>query len=389
MKVSFANLVLLAGLSLTGAFVATPRSLGGRCIVTTANKAMQTSSMLLSRPSRSPQTLIPSTVDHHATSTCLQMSETASLGAPKPLFEKLRVGAYFGLWYAFNIAYNIFNKKVLNQAPALTYTVGFLQLFIGLIYVVPLWLSGARTAPKLTASEIKSLIPVTICHALTHLGAIVSLGAGAVSFAHIVKAAEPAVSAFLSAVFVKSFLPIPVYLTLLPVMGGVALASLGELSFSMVAFLGAMISNIASASRGIVGKEVLNHPPGKNMNAMNLYAVMTILSAIFCLPIALVIEGKAIVPTIQAMIQAGTHKKFYWETFISAITYYLYNEVAFLALDSVAPVTHALGNTIKRVVIILTSVVVFGTKLTTQGAIGSATAIGGVLMYSVAKDYFK
>merc|ERR1711871_1383006 len=126
-----------------------------------------------------------------------------------------------------------------------------------------------------------------------------------------------------------------------------------------------------------------------NMDARNLYAVMTILSAMFCLPIALILEGKNIIPTMQTLIAAGADKKFYWETFISAITYYLYNEVAFLALDSVAPVTHALGNTIKRVVIILTSVVVFGTKLTTQGAIGSATAIGGVLMYSVAKDYFK
>lgn len=36
------------------------------------------------------------------------------------------------------------------------------------------------------------------------------------------------------------------------------------------------------------------------------------------------------------------------------------------------------GNTIKRVVIIIASVVVFGTKLTTQGMIGSAIAILGI-----------
>jgi hypothetical protein len=41
-------------------------------------------------------------------------------------------------------------------------------------------------------------------------------------------------------------------------MGGVALASLGELSFSPVAFGGAMVSNVASASRAIIGKEVTN-----------------------------------------------------------------------------------------------------------------------------------
>ena len=63
--------------------------------------------------------------------------------------------------------------------------------------------------------------------------------------------------------------------------------------------------------------------------------------------------------------------------------------VAFLTLDNVAPVTHALGNTIKRVVIILTSVLVFGTKMTPQCVVGSSVAILGVLLYSLAKSYFK
>ena len=47
---------------------------------------------------------------------------------------------------------------------------------------------------ELNTDEVKTLMPVAVLHCLTHLGAIVSLGAGAVSFTHIVKA-EPAVSA--------------------------------------------------------------------------------------------------------------------------------------------------------------------------------------------------
>ena len=260
---------------------------------------------------------------------------------------------------------------------------------MGLVYVLPLWGLGIRKSPSLSNEDIKKLIPVTICHALTHIGAIISLGAGAVSFTHIVKAGEPAVSALLSGVFLKSYLPLPVYMTLLPVIGGVALASLGELSFSLLAFSSAMVSNVASAARGIVGKGVLKSPPGKNMNAVNLYGVMTIMSAILLAPFTLAIEGSQIMPTVNRLVAAGTFKTFCTTTFMSALTYYLYNEVAFLALDSVAPVTHALANTIKRVVIILTSVVVFGTTLTQRGALGSAIAIVGVLLYSLAKDYFK
>ena len=74
---------------------------------------------------------------------------------------------------------------------------------------------------------------------------------------------------------------------------------------------------------------------------------------------------------------------------MSGAYYYLYNEVAFLALSEVAPVTHAVGNTVKRVVIILASVVAFRTPITALGALGSAIAILGTLLYSLAKGKFK
>jgi len=55
----------------------------------------------------------------------------------------------------------------------------------------------------------------------------------------------------------------------------------------------------------------------------------------------------------------------------------------------VAPVTHAVGNTIKRVVIILASVIVFRNPLTPLGALGSIVAILGTLLYSLAQQKFK
>lgn len=305
------------------------------------------------------------------------------------LKKRLKIGGLFGLWYALNIGYNVYNKKVLNLAPNLTYTVAFLQLFLGLFYVLPVWGLKIRAGPELSKDDWISLLPIGLLHSLTHLGAVVSLGAGAVSFTHIVKAAEPAVSAAISAIFLKSFMPLPVYASLIPVMGGVALASATELSFTWLGFGAAMVSNLASALRGIVGKTTLGKPVGKNMEAANVYGIMTILATLMCLPVAVVIEGKQIVPTLQKFAAAGQLNTLLTQTLLSGIFYYLYNEVAFLALDNVAPVTHAIGNTIKRVVIIIASVLVFGTTMTSQGMLGSAIAIGGVLLYSLAKNRFK
>lgn len=51
------------------------------------------------------------------------------------------------------------------------------------------------------------------------------------------------------------------------------------------------------------------------------------------------------------------------QSLLAGAFYYLYNEVAFLALGRVNPVTHAVGNTIKRVVIIIASVIAFKTPI--------------------------
>ncbi|CAM9284859.1 unnamed protein product, partial [Phaeothamnion confervicola] len=82
-----------------------------------------------------------------------------------------------------------------------------------------------------------------------HLFAVLSLGAGAVSFTHIVKAAEPLFTALFSAAFLKQYFHPLVYATLLPVVAGVSLASMKELSFSWLALGTAMGSNVASAMR--------------------------------------------------------------------------------------------------------------------------------------------
>jgi solute carrier family 35, member E1 len=72
------------------------------------------------------------------------------------------------------------------------------------------------------------------------------------------------------------------------------------------------------------------------------------------------------------------------------MTYLFQNlQVAFLALNEVAPVTHAVTNTVKRVVIILASILFFRTPVTLTGMIGSAIAIAGATFYSIAKGRYK
>lgn len=193
---------------------------------------------------------------------------------------------------------------------------------------------SSRLSTKLIRSQLAAL------HTIAHATAVLSLGAGAVSFTHIVKAAEPVFTAGFSAAILGQTFALPVYLSLLPIIAGVGIASLKELSFSWVAFGNAMGSNTASALRGILGKKQMGKPVGENMSPANLYAVLTVLAFAFLSPVALLVEGKKLKPAWDAALAAGaTANGLGSSILLSGLFYYLYNEVAFLALDSVNAVT--------------------------------------------------
>jgi len=213
---------------------------------------------------------------------------------------------------------------------------------------------------------------------------------GAVSFTHIVKASEPVVSAALSAALLGAYYSPITYLTLLPIVGGVALASLKELSFTWLGFGAAMLSNLSSALRGILAKKTMGKDSGISLSETNLYAVLTILAFFFMIPISVAMEPPAaVMGAWSAARAAGNSVKYLSVTsLLAGAFYYLYNEVAFQALGRVNPVTHAVGNTIKRVVIIIASVIAFKTPISTLGVVGSSIAIMGTLLYSLAKNRF-
>mmetsp|Transcript_5165 Transcript_5165/g.10113 ORF Transcript_5165/g.10113 Transcript_5165/m.10113 type:complete len:390 (+) Transcript_5165:71-1240(+) len=331
----------------------------------------------------------------HSTSLALSSAGGAAAEAEdsgsSALAETLKTGSYFALWYLFNIGYNIYNKQALN-ALDYPWTIATIQMATGILYFVPLWLLGLRKAPKLSGDDLKTLLPIALCHTGVHVGAVIALGAGAVSFAHIVKASEPVVTCVVNALLLGEILPAKVYATLLPIIGGVAIASMKELSFTYLALAAAMLSNVSSSLRGVLSKKTMSGKKiGENLDAQNLYAVLTAMSTVLLIPMMLATEGTGFLKAFKDVVAGGsfTNKSLSALLLLGGATYYLYNEVAFLALGKVNPVTHAVGNTIKRVVIIVASVVAFKTPMSTGSIIGSSIAIAGTLLYSLAMNSVK
>jgi len=292
------------------------------------------------------------------------------------------------VWYTLNAAYNIFNKRVVNVIK-LSVTVGTLHLLVGMIYSMIVWGLRIRDAPRLSWNDTKLLLPIAFFNMLGHISACISLAAGAVSFTHIVKSAEPVFTSLFAGLFLRQVFPWYVYAALFPIIAGVAITSITEVHFKWISFVGAMVSNLAFSLRAIFSKAKMQKPVGKNLNPMNLFALLTILSFFMSVPVALILEYD-MVSVYKETFKNSSSKEILttWLNVVWAgLTYQLYNEVAFLALNEIHPITHAVGNTVKRVVIIVASLIVFGDAMTPLGATGCTIAILGTLIYSLLKSH--
>merc|ERR1711957_1079815 len=100
-------------------------------------------------------------------------------------------------------------------------------------------------------------VPVAFCFMGAHSASVFAMGMGAVSFAQIVKAAEPAFSAVVSTVVYKKKISKAKWLCLPIVIGGVILASVKELDFAVSALVSACIANIFAAFKGNENKKLM------------------------------------------------------------------------------------------------------------------------------------
>ncbi|KAL3617097.1 hypothetical protein CASFOL_039491 [Castilleja foliolosa] len=136
-------------------------------------------------------------------------------------------------------------------------------------------------------------------------------------------------------------IPLSLWLSLAPVVLGRCFNGItNRIVFQLdwVGFVSAMISNISLTYRSIYSKKAMT-----DMDSTNLYAYISIIALFVCIPPAIILATNT--------------------------------------LERVAPLTHAVGNVLKRVFVIGFSILVFGNKISLQTGI----AIAGVAMYSFIK----
>ncbi|CAK9138608.1 unnamed protein product [Ilex paraguariensis] len=300
----------------------------------------------------------------------------------KALPDTLVLGSLFGFWYLFNIYFNIYNKQVLKvfQYPV---TVTLVQFAVGTVLVTLMWMFNLYKRPKISGSQLAAILPLAVVHTLGNLFTNMSLGKVSVSFTHTIKAMEPFFSVVLSAMFLGEFPTLWVVSSLVPIVGGVALASMTEASFNWAGFWSAMASNLTNQSRNVLSKKFMVKKE-ESLDNITLFSIITIMSFILLAPAAIFMEGVKFTPAYLQSAELNV-RQIYTRSLIAALCFHAYQQVSYMILQRVSPVTHSVGNCVKRVVVIVTSVLFFRTPVSPINSVGTGVALAGVFLYSRVK----
>ena len=282
--------------------------------------------------------------------------------------------------------YNITNKMALTAAGGkvgFPMTISSLQLGVGCIYALFLWLApDAREKPKVTVDDVIKMLPVAFCFMGAHSASVFAMGAGAISFAQIVKAAEPAFAAVLAQFVYKKPVSKAKWLCLPVVIGGVILASVKELDFAVSALIAACTANLFAAFKGNENKKLMETPGLKDRmgSVGNQFALTTILGFLMAIPVMILQEGSRLGEFVNL---AKTSPAVWVNLVASGLWFYGYNELATMTLKKTGAVTQSVANTAKRVIVIVGVALVLGESLDPIKLLGCSIGIGGVLLYSI------
>ena len=294
-----------------------------------------------------------------------------------------RTAVLFSLWYFFNIVFNVYNKSTLNVFPY-PWLISTLQLAATSIWMLVVWATGIQEKPKVSKAFLIAVLPVAFFHMVGHVSACVSFSKMAVSFTHVIKAAEPVFSVILSGPLLGATYSPAVWASLIPIVLGCSMAAMKEVSFSISGFNGAMISNVAMVLRNITSKKQLND--FKAVDGINLYGILGIVGLFYLAPAAVYMEGSQWAAGWSAAVAKVGAEKLCQMLFLSGVFYHLYNQVSYQALTGISPVTFSVGNSLKRVAVIVASVIYFRNPVSPLNAAGSGLALLGAYLYTKATE---
>lgn len=298
----------------------------------------------------------------------------------------LNIRAFFFLilWYIFSAFTLFLNKYILTTLkgdPAvlgamqmvMTTICGFIQLYIPMGFYNPVKRDGKPP------NFWRNMILVGSMRFSTVVLGLVALKYVAVSFTETVKSSAPLFTVFISQVLIGEYTGFYTFLSLIPIMGGLALCSAYELSFNIQGFIAALATNLTECMQNVYSKILISgdkfkYTPAELQFYTSISSVLVQIPACFFLIDFEKAEASMSGMMILSLVSNG-------------VFFHFQSISAYVLMGYISPVTHSVANTVKRAFLIWISVILFGNPVTFLSGLGTIIVTVGVLLYTKAKEY--
>ncbi|XP_044509148.1 probable sugar phosphate/phosphate translocator At3g11320 [Mangifera indica] len=291
-------------------------------------------------------------------------------------------------WYASNIGVLLLNKYLLSNYGfkyPIFLTMCHMTACSLLSYIAIAWMKMVPMQTIRSRLQFLKITALSFVFCISVVFGNVSLRFLPVSFNQAVGATTPfftAVFAYLMTFKREAWLT---YVTLIPVVTGVIIASGGEPSFHLFGFIMCIAATAARALKSVL-QGILLSSEGEKLNSMNLLLYMAPIAVVFLLPATLIMEENVVGITLAL---ARDNIKIIWYLLFNSALAYFVNLTNFLVTKHTSALTlQVLGNA-KGAVAVVVSILIFKNPVSVTGMLGYTLTVFGVILYSESKKRSK
>ena len=201
-----------------------------------------------------------------------------------------------------------------------------------------------------------------------------------ITICYVVKSAIPALTVVACVLRGERF-PLAVYLTLLPTIVGVALASLSDSEFSMAGLLAAVGSTCAQTALNLTSKQALSR---LGLNGSKGQCLLTCNCALAAVPLCLVANRGSPGGSTTPGGLTGSPSRTTVLLAAAGMAYHAEYSLNFAFVRLVSPLAFSVTDVARRLAIILTGAALFRKQLSRTNGMGVGLALGGVLCFLLA-----
>ncbi|XP_032501235.1 LOW QUALITY PROTEIN: solute carrier family 35 member E2B-like [Phocoena sinus] len=295
---------------------------------------------------------------------------------------------YLTLWFFFSFCTLFLNKYILSLLEGEPSMLGAVQMLsttlIGCVKIfVPCCLYQHKTRLSYPPNFIMTMLFVGLMRFATVVLGLVSLKNVAVSFAETVKSSAPIFTVILSRTVLGEHTGLLVNLSLIPVMGGLALCTATEMSFNFLGFSAALSTNIMDCLQNVFSKKLLSGDKYR-FSAAELQFYTSAAAVAMLVPAWIFFMD---LPVIGRNARSFRYSQDVLLLLLAdGVLFHLQSVTAYALMGRISPVTFSVASTVKHALSIWLSVIVFGNRVTSLSAVGTVLVTAGVLLYNKAKQ---